>query len=59
MISPTATEAQGDDVNLTPVMSGPYQITEYVAKDHVTIERWDDYNGSLPWSEGDSGKWIR
>ncbi|MCB1089080.1 MAG: hypothetical protein KDM63_18740, partial [Verrucomicrobiae bacterium] len=55
MISPTATEAQGDDVNLTPVMSGPYQITEYVAKDHVTIEKWADYNRTPPWSEDDSG----
>ncbi|MEZ4868667.1 MAG: ABC transporter substrate-binding protein [Caldilineaceae bacterium] len=51
MISPTATQAQGDDVNLTPVMSGPYKITEYVAKDHVTIERWADYNRTPPWSE--------
>ena len=55
MVSPTATEAQGDDVNLTPVMSGPYKITEYVAKDHVTIERWADYNRTPPWSEEGAG----
>lgn len=56
MVSPTATEEQGDDVGLTPVMSGPFQITEYVAKDHVTIERWDGYGRTAPWSsEGESG----
>jgi len=55
MLSPTATEEQGDDVGLTPVMSGPYQITEYVAKDHVTIEKWDDYNRTPPWSEAAGG----
>jgi len=50
MISPTATPKQGAAVNTTPVMSGPYKITEYVAKDHCTIERWDGYKRKAPWS---------
>ncbi len=50
MISPTATPKQGDAVNTTPVMSGPYKITEYVAKDHCTIEKWDGYKRKAPWA---------
>ena len=55
MVSPTATQAQGDDVNLTPVMTGPFKITEFVSKDHVTIERWTDYNRTSPWGAEQPG----
>ncbi len=51
MLSPTATEEQGDAVNETPVTTGPYQISEYVARDHVTLTRWDGYNRQAPWSD--------
>jgi peptide/nickel transport system substrate-binding protein len=51
MISPTATEEQGDAVNQTPVTTGPYIISEYVARDHVTLTRWADYNRQAPWSD--------
>lgn len=49
-VSPKTTPTQGDAVNHTPVTSGPYKITEYVAKDHCTIERWDGYKRKLPWA---------
>lgn len=51
MLSPTATQKQGTAVNQKPVSSGPYKFTEYVAKEHVTIERWDGYKRKLPWAD--------
>ena len=51
MLSPTATQEQGDAVNETPVTTGPYMVSEYVARDHVTLTRWDDYNRQAPWSD--------
>jgi peptide/nickel transport system substrate-binding protein len=53
MLSPTATQKQGDQVNQTPVMSGPYKVDEWVAKDHVTLSRWDAYKRRAPWSDHD------
>jgi peptide/nickel transport system substrate-binding protein len=53
MLSPTATQKQGDQVNQTPVTSGPYKIDEWVAKDHITISRWDGYKRRAPWSDHD------
>lgn len=51
MVSPTATEEQGDIVNETPVTTGPYRVTSYDAKSEVVIERWDDYDRTPPWSD--------
>ncbi|NJN18846.1 MAG: hypothetical protein HC822_22605 [Oscillochloris sp.] len=51
MLSPTGTEAQGDAVNATPIMSGPYQISEYLPRESITITRWDGYTRTNPWSE--------
>jgi peptide/nickel transport system substrate-binding protein len=53
MVSPTATQKQGDQVNQTPVTSGPYKIDEWVPKDHITISRWDGYKRRAPWSDHD------
>src|SRR5438067_6593700 len=53
MLSPAATQQQGDQVNQTPVMSGPYKIDEWIAKDHVTISRWDGYKRRTPWADHD------
>jgi peptide/nickel transport system substrate-binding protein len=50
MVSPTATPTQGDKVNQTPVTTGPFKITEYVAKDHCTLEIWDGYKRKSPWA---------
>jgi peptide/nickel transport system substrate-binding protein len=58
MLSPTATQQQGDQVNQTPVMSGPYKIDEWVAKDHVTIARWDGYKRRAPWSDHDGPGYL-
>jgi len=51
MVSPKATQAQGNDVNLKPVGSGHFVISEYVAKDHVTLTRNPNYNRRAPWSD--------
>jgi peptide/nickel transport system substrate-binding protein len=51
MLSPEGTQAQGDEVNATPIMSGPYQITEYLPRESITITRWDGYNRTLPWTD--------
>ena len=51
MLSPKGTQAQGDKVNDTPIATGPYKLTEWVKKSHITIERWADYNRKAPWSD--------
>jgi peptide/nickel transport system substrate-binding protein len=51
MLSPTATQKQGDQVNQTPVTSGPFKIDEWVAKDHISMSRWDGYTRRAPWSD--------
>ena len=58
MLSPTATQKQGDAVNQTPVMSGPYKIDEWVAKDHITMSRWDGYKRRAPWSDHDGAGYL-
>ena len=58
MVSPTATQKQGDQVNQTPVMSGPYKIDEWVSKDHITISRWDGYTRRAPWSDHDGPGYL-
>lgn len=58
MISPEGTKKQGDAVNDTPIMSGPYKITEWVKKSHITIQRWDGYNRRLPWADHDGPGYL-
>jgi peptide/nickel transport system substrate-binding protein len=58
MVSPTATQQQGDQVNQTPVMSGPYKIDEWVPKDHISMSRWDGYKRRAPWSDHDGSGYL-
>lgn len=58
MVSPTAVQKQADQVNQTPVMSGPYKIDEWVPKDHVTVSRWDGYKRRAPWSDHDGPGYL-
>ena len=58
MLSPTATQKQADQVNQAPVMSGPYKVDEWVAKDHVTVSRWDGYKRRAPWSDHDGPGYL-
>jgi peptide/nickel transport system substrate-binding protein len=58
MLSPTATQKQADQVNQAPVMSGPYKVDEWVAKDHVTVARWDGYKRRAPWSDHDGPGYL-
>jgi peptide/nickel transport system substrate-binding protein len=58
MLSPTATQKQGDQVNQTPVMSGPYKVDEWVPKDHITLSRWDGYKRRAPWSDHDGPAYL-
>lgn len=57
-VSPTGTPQQGDAVNKTPICTGPYKVEEYVAKDHVTISRWDGYGRSAPWSDSNGTGFV-
>ncbi|HEV2440071.1 MAG TPA: ABC transporter substrate-binding protein [bacterium] len=50
LISPKSTPGQGDAVNQKPVGSGRFIVSEYVAKDHVTLVRNADYNRRPPYS---------
>ncbi len=58
MVSPTATQQQGDAVNQKPVLTGPYKFDEYVAKDHVTMSRWADYNRQSPVSDHNGAGYL-
>jgi len=51
LLSPKTTPTQGDAVNQKPVGSGPYVVTEYAQKDHITIARNADYSRKAPWSD--------
>ncbi len=50
LISPKSTPGQGDAVNQKPVGSGRFIVSEYVAKDHVTLVRNGDYSRRPPYS---------
>lgn len=51
LVSPKSTPAQSDVVNQKPVGSGPYVVSEYVAKDHITLSRNPQYDRQAPWSD--------
>jgi peptide/nickel transport system substrate-binding protein len=58
LISPKTTPTQGDAVNQKPVGSGPFVVTEYSQKDHVTIVRNPDYNRKAPWSDHQGATYL-
>ena len=43
-ISPEAIEEYGEKLSDHMVGTGPFKVKEYVRADHVTLERWDDFN---------------
>ena len=43
IVSPAGVQKHGDDFGRNPVGSGPYKFVEWVASDHVTLERNPDY----------------
>lgn len=45
MQSPTAMELYGEDYGLNPVGTGPFVFKEWVAGDHISLARNDDYWG--------------
>src|SRR4029450_11766680 len=51
IVSPKAVRETGDQVHTRPVGTGPFMVTEYVAKDHTTIVRNPAYARKAPWSE--------
>ena len=51
IVSPKAVRESGDQVHTRPVGTGPFMITEYVAKDHTTMVKNPAYARKAPWSE--------
>ncbi len=51
LVSPKAVRESGDLVHTRPVGSGPFMISDYVAKDHTTMVRNPAYNRKAPWSD--------
>src|SRR5262249_57206649 len=50
-VSPEAVRESGDLGATRPVGSGPFMISDYVAKDHTTMVRNPAYNRKAPWSD--------
>jgi peptide/nickel transport system substrate-binding protein len=48
----------GDQVHTRPVGTGPFMVTEYVAKDHTTIVRNPAYTRKAPWSERSGAAYL-
>jgi peptide/nickel transport system substrate-binding protein len=49
--SPAAVKEQGDIYGTAeghPVGTGPFEVTEWVKEDHITLTRFDDYWGEKP-----------
>jgi len=47
IVSPTAVQKYGQDYGRNPVGTGPFKITEWVADNHITVQRFDGY-----WDQG-------
>lgn len=47
MVSPAAARRLGPDLGRNPVGAGPYKFVEWMADDHITLERFDQY-----WDKG-------
>ena len=58
LISPKTTPGQADAVNQRPVGSGPFLVTEYVAKDHIAIARNPEYTRRGPWSDHEGPPYL-
>ncbi len=58
LISPKTTPTQGDTVNRKPVGSGHFSVSEWVAKDHITIVRNPQYNRKAPWSDHEGPAYL-
>jgi len=50
MLSPKATAAQGAAAGRQPVGSGPFVVSEWAARDHITLARNPLYARRAPWS---------
>jgi peptide/nickel transport system substrate-binding protein len=47
IVSPTAVQKYGQDYGRNPVGTGPFKFTEWVADNHITVQRFDGY-----WDQG-------
>jgi peptide/nickel transport system substrate-binding protein len=47
MVSPAAAKRLGPDLGRNPVGTGPFKFVEWMADDHITLERFDQY-----WDKG-------
>lgn len=48
IVSPAAIDASYEDLSATPIGTGPYSMSEFVAGSKVVLERNDDYWGEAP-----------
>jgi peptide/nickel transport system substrate-binding protein len=53
IVSPTARQEFGEDYTRNPVGTGPFRFVEWVADDHITFERFEDYfEEGIPYLDG-------
>ncbi|HEV2908816.1 MAG TPA: ABC transporter substrate-binding protein, partial [Candidatus Eremiobacteraceae bacterium] len=48
MSSPAAMKSRGADYFREPVGTGPYEVTDWVKDDHITLKAYDGYWGAKP-----------
>ena len=46
--SPTALEADPEGFARAPVGTGPFKFVEWIERDHITLERYEDYDWPYP-----------
>jgi peptide/nickel transport system substrate-binding protein len=58
MISPAAMEEYGQELYNNMVGTGPFKFIEWEERDHITIERWEDYDWAPPTATHDGPAYL-
>jgi peptide/nickel transport system substrate-binding protein len=57
VLSRKAVTEKGQNYKMHPIGTGPYQLTEFVSKDHLTFTRFKDYGGAQNSAIGGAPQW--
>lgn len=57
ILSKKAVTEKGQNYNMHPIGTGPYELTEFVSKDHLLFTRFKDYGGAQNGAIGGRPQW--